>query len=115
MKKMRIFLVLAVVACAAMAFTATSWINVSGYVESSDGDALSNVEVRCIQNSNNTLQSTTFTDAFGHYTISVPTSTSCRLEFSLNGFVPVDKNVKSDVDLDGETGINVIMDSQQTE
>ena len=115
MKTLRIFLVLAVVACGAMAFTVDSWINVSGYVETSDGDALSNVEVRCYLNSDNTLQSTSKTDAEGYYTISVPQSLSSRLEFSHAGYIQTVKNVKSDSDLENENGINVIMDSQPTE
>ena len=102
MKKLQVLLVLAVIGLG-FAFTVQSdiqWISVSGYVENVDGDALSQVDVKCYLGSDHSLQSSAVTEEDGYFTIRVQKSASSTLTFSRSGYVSHDESVLSSTDVE---------------
>lgn len=113
MKTLKMLLVLAIVGLG-FAFTVQSdveWINVSGYVDNSDGDVLSKVSVKCFLNSDQSLQSQTITDDEGFYSIQVRKSESCTLTFDRSGYDPHDETVSSSTNV---VDLNVTMNQQSS-
>ena len=98
--------VIAVITCS---FT-MKWITVSGYVDNTNGDVISQVDVTCTLNRDNTQLSKTQTDPEGYYSIQVRQSESCTLSFSHANYVPQDKIVSSNTDIDD---MNVTLRSQE--
>lgn len=113
MKALKVLLVLAIVGLG-FAFTVQSdveWINVSGYVDNSNGDVLSKVTVKCFLNSDHSLQSQAATDDEGFYSIKVRKSESCTLTFDRTGYDPHDETVLSSTHIDD---LNVTMNQQSS-
>ena len=102
--------VIAMITCSFTMKSDVKWITVSGYVDNTNGDAISQVDVTCTLNSNNALSSRTKTDSEGYYSIQVRLSESCTLSFSHANYVPQDKIVSSSTDIDD---MNVTLRSQE--
>ena len=92
--------VIAVITCSFTMKSDTQWITVSGYVDNTNGDVISQVDVTCTLNRDNTQLSKTQTDPEGYYSIQVRQSESCTLSFSHANYVPQDKIVSSSTDID---------------
>ena len=82
----------------------------AGYVDNTNGDVISQVDVTCTLNRDNTQLSKTQTDPEGYYSIQVRQSESCTLSFSHANYVPQDKIVSSNTDIDD---MNVTLRSQE--
>ena len=95
--------VIAVITCSFTMKSDTQWITVSGYVDNTNGDVISQVDVTCTLNRDNT-------DPEGYYSIQVRQSESCTLSFSHANYVPQDKIVSSNTDIDD---MNVTLRSQE--
>ncbi|WP_164105552.1 carboxypeptidase-like regulatory domain-containing protein, partial [Stenotrophomonas maltophilia] len=82
---------LTIMLCCAMFFNLSAQSNrakvISGTVHSADGKPLPGVTIRLKQ-----LKISTLTDAFGQYSIAVP-SDSLQLEFRLIGYEPLNEQV----------------------
>ena len=102
--------VIAMITCSFTMKSDTLWITVSGYVDNSNGDVISQVDVTCTLNRDNTQLSKTQTDPEGYYSIQVRQSESCTLSFSHANYVPQDKIVSSNTDIDD---MNVTLRSQE--
>lgn len=102
--------VIAVITCSFTMKSDTQWITVSGYVDNTNGDVISQVDVTCTLNRDNTQLSKTQTDPEGYYSIQVRQSESCTLSFSHANYVPQDKIVSSSTDIDD---MNVTLRSQE--
>lgn len=102
--------VIAVITCSFTLKSDTQWITVSGYVDNTNGDVISQVDVTCTLNRDNTQLSKTQTDPEGYYSIQVRQSESCTLSFSHANYVPQDKIVSSSTDIDD---MNVTLRSQK--
>ena len=89
--------VIAMITCSFTMKSDTQWITVSGYVDNT-------------LNIDNTLLSKTQTDPEGYYSIQVRQSESCTLSFSHANYVPQDKIVSSNTDIDD---MNVTLRSQE--
>lgn len=101
---------IAVITCSFTMKSDTQWITVSGYVDNINGDVISQVDVTCTLNRDNTQLSKTQTDSEGYYSIQVRQSESCTLSFSHANYVPQDKIVSSSTDIDD---MNVTLSSQE--
>lgn len=102
--------VIAMITCSFTMKSDVKWITVSGYVDNTNGDVISQVDVTCTLNSNNALLSRTKTDPEGYYSIQVKQSESCTLSFSHANYVPQDKIVSSSTNIDD---MNVTLHSQE--
>ncbi|MCQ4874629.1 MULTISPECIES: carboxypeptidase-like regulatory domain-containing protein [Odoribacteraceae] len=102
--------VIAVITCSFTMKSDVKWITVSGYVDNTSGDVISQVDVTCTLNSDHTLLNRTQTNAEGYYSIQVKQSESCTLTFSHVSYVPQDEIVTSDTDIDD---MNVTLRSQE--
>ena len=94
--------VIAMITCSFTMKSDTQWITVSGYVDNTNGDVISQVDVTCTLNRDNTQLSKTQTDPEGYYSIQV--------SFSHANYVPQDKIVSSNTDIDD---MNVTLRSQE--
>ena len=103
-------LMIAVITCSFTMKSDVKCITVSGYVDNTNGDVISQVDVTCTLNSNNALLSRTKTDPEGYYSIQVKQSESCTLSFSHANYVPQDKIVSSSTNIDD---MNVTLHSQE--
>ena len=102
--------VIAVITCSFTMKSDTLWITDSAYVDNTNGDVISQVDVTCTLNRDNTQLSKTQTDPEGYYSIQVRQSESCTLSFSHANYVPQDKIVSSSTDIDD---MNVTLRSQE--